>query len=77
MNNTNMLAVNNMLTINPAQQYASTMDSVNLVNGPKPEMMTDQEWVDCVKRNKEHIKIMLTRDFWTTEDLTPFREAVK
>ena len=53
------------------------MDSVNLVNGPKPAMMSDLEWVDCVRRNKEQIKIMLAKDFWTTEDLTPFREAVK
>ena len=66
-----------MLAINPARQYASTMDAVNLVNGPKPDMMSDVEWLDCVHRNKEHIKIMLAKDFWTTEDLTPFREAIK
>jgi len=66
-----------MLEITPAQQYASTMDSVNLINGVKPAMMTDIEWVDCIKRNKEHIEIMLTKDFWTDEDLTPFKDAVK
>lgn len=65
-----------MLEITPAQQYASTMDSVNLIKGKKPEMMTDIEWADCIKRNKEHIKIMLAKDFWTDEDLTPFEEAV-
>jgi hypothetical protein len=66
-----------MLEINPAQQYLSTMDSVNLINGVKPEKMSDDKWADCIKRNKDHIEIMLTKDFWTTEDLTPFREAVK
>ena len=66
-----------MLEINPAQQYASTMDSVNLINGVKFEMMTDIEWTDCLKRNKEHIEIMLAKDFWTDEDLTPFKDAVK
>jgi hypothetical protein len=66
-----------MLEINPAQQYLSTMDSVNLINGVKHEKMSDAQWADCIKRNKEHIEIMLTKDFWTTEDLTPFREAVK
>jgi hypothetical protein len=66
-----------MLEINPAQQYSATMDSVNLINGVKSEMMTDIEWVDCIKRNKEHIEIMLAKDFWTDEDLTPFKDAVK
>jgi len=68
---------NKMLEITPAQQYASTMDSVNLIKGAKPEMVTDIEWADCIKRNKEHIEIMLAKDFWTTEDLTPFKDAVK
>ena len=66
-----------MLEITPAQQYASTMNSVNLINGAKPEMVTDIEWADTIKRNKEHIEIMLAKDFWTTEDLTPFKDAVK
>ena len=65
-----------MLEITPAQQYASTMDSVNLINGIKPEMMDDIEWADTIKRNKEHIEIMLAKDFWTDEDLTPFQEAI-
>jgi len=53
------------------------MDSVNLIKGVKPEMVTDIEWADTIKRNKEHIEIMLAKDFWTTEDLTPFKDAVK
>lgn len=65
-----------MLEITPAQQYASTMDSVNLINGVKPEEMSDSDWADCIKRNKEHIEIMLAKDFWTDEDLTPFEKAV-
>ena len=65
-----------MLEITPAQQYASTMNSVNLINGAKPEMVTDIEWADTIKRNKDHIEIMLAKDFWTTEDLTPFKDAV-
>jgi len=68
---------NKMNEITPAQQYTSTMDSVNLIKGVKPAMMTDVEWADCIKRNKEHIEIMLAKDFWTDEDLTPFKEAVK
>lgn len=53
------------------------MDSVNIINGAKFEDMSDTEWADCIKRNKDHIKIMLAKDFWTDEDLTPFKEAIK
>jgi hypothetical protein len=58
-----------------AQHYSAAMDSVNLINGGKPEMMSDAEWADCLTRNKEHLKLMLAKDFWTTEDLTPLQQA--
>ena len=58
-----------------AQHYSAAMDSVNLINGDKPEYMSDAEWADCVSRNKEHLKIMLAKDYWTTEDLTPLQTA--
>jgi hypothetical protein len=59
-----------------AQHYKSAMDSVNLINGGKPEYMSNTEWTDCLSRNKKHLNIMLAKDFWTTEDLTPFNEAI-
>ena len=59
-----------------ARHYSAALDSVNLINGAKPEDMTDEDWADTVARNKEHLKIMLAKDFWTTEDLTPFENAV-
>lgn len=58
-----------------ARHYSAAMDSVNLINAGKPESMEDAEWADCVARNKEHLKIMLAKDFWTTEDLEPLRQA--
>ena len=58
-----------------AQHYSGAMDSVNLINGSKPEMMSDAEWADCLSRNKEHLKIMLAKDFWTTENLAPLQAA--
>ena len=58
-----------------ARHYSACMDSVNLINGEKPEKTTDEEWVDTIARNKEHLKIMLAKDFWTTEDLTPLQQA--
>jgi len=58
-----------------AQHYSACMDSVNLINGGKPEMMNDAEWADCLSRNKEHLKLMLAKDYWTTEDLAPLQAA--
>ena len=59
-----------------AQHYSAAMDSVNLLNAGKPEEMSDEDWADCVKRNKEHLEIMLAKDFWTDEDLKPLQDAV-
>ena len=58
-----------------AKHYSACLDSVNLINGGKPEDMTDADWADCLSRNKEHLVIMLAKDFWTTEDLTAIRAA--
>jgi hypothetical protein len=58
-----------------AKHYSAAMDSVNLINGGKPEGMTDAEWTACLARNKEHLVIMLAKDFWTTEDLAPLQAA--
>jgi hypothetical protein len=58
-----------------ARHYAAALDSVALLNAGKPEQMEDAEWADTVARNKEHLKIMLAKDFWTTEDLTPLQQA--
>lgn len=58
-----------------AQHYSAAMDSVNLINAGKPVQMTDADWADCLSRNKEHLKIMVAKDFWTDEDLTPLQQA--
>jgi hypothetical protein len=68
-----------MIELTEAQQiakhYSACMDSVNLINAGQPEGMTAEEWADTLKRNKEHLKIMLAKDYWTTEDLTPLTTA--
>ena len=58
-----------------AKHYSACMDSVNLINAGKPEDMEDAEWADCLSRNKEHLRLMLAKDFWTTEDLEPLQAA--
>jgi hypothetical protein len=58
-----------------AQHYKAALDSVNLINTGKPEFMSETMWADTLTRNKDHLNIMLAKDFWTTEDLTPLRNA--
>ena len=60
-----------------ALHYAAALDSVALINGEKPEGVEDADWADTVARNKEHLKIMLAKDFWTTEDLAPLQAAAE
>jgi hypothetical protein len=70
-----------MTELTPEQEvqrsYNAAMDSVNLLNAGKPEDMTDEDWADTVKRNKEHLKIMLAKDFWTNENLAPLQAAAQ
>jgi hypothetical protein len=72
--------------INPAEQptaeqiakhYSAALDSVALINSTKPENISDEDWADTIARNKEHLNIMLAKDFWTTEDLTAIKKAAK
>jgi hypothetical protein len=68
--------MNDTLTPEDIQRhYDAALDSVTLLNAGKPEGMTDEDWADCVARNKEHLRIMLAKDFWTDQDLTPLSEA--
>ena len=60
-----------------ARHYAAALDSVALINACKQENQTDEEWADTVARNKEHLVIMLAKDFWTTEDLSPLQAAAE
>ena len=71
-----------MLELTPEQEvarnYSSAMDSVNLLNAGKPEQMTDEDWADTVKRNKEHLEIQIAKgDFYAGYDLKPLQDAVK
>jgi len=59
-----------------AQHYSAMLDSVNLINGGQPEGMEDDEWADCVSRNKEHLELMVAKDYWTDEDMTPLNAAI-
>jgi len=62
-----------------AQSYKAALDSVALLQAGKPEDMDDAEWADCVVRNKAHLEIQIAKgaDFYGSNDLTPFKDAVK
>jgi len=59
-----------------AQHYSAAGDSVTVINELVALSERDDEQVDCVRRNVEHLEIMVAKDFWTTEDLTPFNAAI-
>lgn len=59
-----------------ARHYSAAMDSVNLINvlAAKPALTEAEQ--DRMKANKDHLQIMVAKDFWTTEDLQPFHAAI-
>ena len=60
-----------------AQHYKAALDSVNLINELVAKDSLDAEELDTVDRNVRHLEIMLGRDYWTDEDLTPFTEEIE
>jgi hypothetical protein len=60
-----------------ARHYSAAMDSVNLINAGQPEDMSDEDWADCLKRNVDHLKIMVAKDFMQDQDLAPLKAAIK
>ena len=59
-----------------AGHYRAALDSVNLVNELAAKEELTQEERDTISRNVEHLRIMERKDFWTTEDLTPFTDSI-
>jgi hypothetical protein len=60
-----------------ARHISACMDSVNLIEAGQPEGMEDADWADMLKRNRDHLEIMIAKDFWTDEDLKPLQDAAK
>ena len=60
-----------------AKHYSAAMDSVDLITAGQPADMSDDDWTDTLKRNKDHLDIMIAKDYWTTENLTPLKNAAK
>ena len=63
-----------------AQDYTAMGHSVELINGIiDGSKMADEEAADrqgAVDRNVEHLELMVAKDYWTDEDMTPFNDAI-
>jgi len=59
-----------------AQHYTAMGHSVDLLNAGQPEDMSDENWAGTVQRNVDHLKLMVEKDFWTTEDMTATNAAI-
>ena len=59
-----------------AQHYSAALDSVDLINALMAQDSRTSEEQDTVTRNVEHLQIMVAKDFWTTEDMTPLNNAI-
>lgn len=69
--------MDNTITEDEVQRhYNAAMDSVNLINSGKPTEMDQAEWDEVVDRNVRHLEIMVAKDYWTTQDLTPLNDAI-
>jgi fructose/tagatose bisphosphate aldolase len=63
-----------------AQDYKAMGHSVELINGiidgSKMADESEEDKKDTVKRNVEHLEIMVAKDYWTNEDMTAVNAAI-
>ena len=59
-----------------AQTYKAALDSVWVIGELTAKETLAADEVDTIRRNKEHLEIVVAKDFWTTEDLTPLKDAI-
>ena len=63
-----------------AAHYTALGHSVELINGidggTQGQELEDAEKQDMVDRNVEHLEIMKTRDYWTSESFTAVDAAI-
>jgi GH35 family endo-1,4-beta-xylanase len=58
------------------QHYTAMGHSVDLINEIVATGDTDSESLATISRNVEHLELMLTRDYWTSEDMTAVDAAI-
>jgi hypothetical protein len=64
-----------------AKDYTAMGHSVELINGiidgSKMADESKEDKKDCVKRNVEHLELMVAKDYWTNEDMTAVNSAIQ
>ena len=61
-----------------AAHYLAMGHSVDVINNGKNDgVMSDDEWNDYVERNKDHLRTMVAKDYWTDEDMTAVNAALE
>jgi len=64
-----------------AQSYTAMGHSVELINGiidgSKMADESTEDKQDCVRRNVEHLELMVAKDYWTNEDMTAVNGAIQ
>ena len=64
-----------------AQDYTAMGHSVELINGiidgSQMADESEEDKKDCVRRNVEHLEIMVAKDYWTNEDMTAVNSAIQ
>lgn len=64
------------IAIDPDQQYSAGMDSVNLIAALRAKTYRTKDEQDSIDRNVRHLKIMVAKNYWTTQNLAPFKAAI-
>jgi hypothetical protein len=63
-----------------AQSYVAMGHSVELINGiiGGTKMINEdpQDKEDTVKRNAEHLELMVAKDYWTNQNMTAIKKAI-
>ena len=62
------------------KHYDAAMDSVSLINdiiaGTQMAEASDEDKKACVERNVGHLTIMVAKDYWQGQDMTPLNAAI-
>ena len=66
----------NLTALEIATNFTKMKESISLVNEAIATNDKDEETLACVKRNIDHLEHMLTRDYWTTEDMSDVNAAI-
>tara|TARA_R100001510_G_C7466540_1_gene84697 strand:- start:106 stop:354 length:249 start_codon:yes stop_codon:yes gene_type:complete len=63
-----------------AQDYTAMGHSVDLINGiidgSQMADESDEDKQDAVKRNKEHLELMIAKEDWGSEDMSDAEDAI-